>query len=361
MNQHSSTLSVTATSYNRKDAMGRKQHPERVLVIGLDCGSPGLFFERWADELPHLTALRKRGLYGPLRSCHPPITVPAWRVMASGADAGQQGVFGFRNKASNYSDINLASSDQFHAEPIWETLGQHGLRSTIIGLPGTWPPAPLSGKMIAGPMTPDAHTNLTWPPSLATRVLKLAPTYAVDVRNFRHIEPHALIKQVVEMTRDRFHVARSLAGDDDWNLLWLVEIGLDRLYHALWHLVDPQHPKFEANPDIEQRGLLKALLDYHRLLDDEIASLMACCDDDDTTTLVVSDHGARSLHGGICLNVWLQRMGFQVLKPDAPAASSFDARWIDWSQTRAWAWGGLLWAHFCEPQRTRAAGHRLAR
>ena len=37
-------------------------------------------------------ALMSRGLFGPLRSCHPPITVPAWRVMASGRDAGANGV-----------------------------------------------------------------------------------------------------------------------------------------------------------------------------------------------------------------------------------------------------------------------------
>ncbi|MBL8117357.1 MAG: hypothetical protein JNJ78_07485, partial [Anaerolineae bacterium] len=42
----------------------RPSKKRRVAVIGLDCAAPELVFERWADELPNLTALRQRGAYG---------------------------------------------------------------------------------------------------------------------------------------------------------------------------------------------------------------------------------------------------------------------------------------------------------
>ena len=55
----------------------------RALVIGLDCAPPQLVFERWREELPTLRSLMERGRYGVLRSCDPPITVPAWACMTS--------------------------------------------------------------------------------------------------------------------------------------------------------------------------------------------------------------------------------------------------------------------------------------
>ncbi|MEO1269843.1 MAG: alkaline phosphatase family protein [Myxococcota bacterium] len=313
------------------------QTVDRVLVIGLDCAQPDLLFHRWADHLPYLTACAAAGTHGPLRSCHPPITVPAWRIMASGLHAGHQGVYGFRNRTPGapYDTITLAHADAFQAPPVWDDLGANGLRSTLLGLPGTWPPQPLQGKMVTGPLTPNHEAAFTWPPSLRHRVLDLTPHYTFDIPNFRHLDPYELIDQVTAMTRDRFTVARALAAEDDWNLFWMVEIGLDRLYHALWHHIDTHHPRHQPNPTLSQ-----ALLDYHILLDREIEALVTLCDDGDTTTLIVSDHGARAMQGGLCLNVWLQRHGFQTLKPDVPDSCRFDARHIDWSRTQAWAWGG---------------------
>ena len=52
--------------------------PRRALVIGLDCAAPQLVFDRWLDDLPNIRALTRAGRWGVLRSCDPPITVPAW-------------------------------------------------------------------------------------------------------------------------------------------------------------------------------------------------------------------------------------------------------------------------------------------
>ena len=62
---------------------------KKVFVIGLDCADPELIFDRWREDLPNLSRLMGGGLYGPLTSSHPPITVPAWSSMlpVSGAMA----------------------------------------------------------------------------------------------------------------------------------------------------------------------------------------------------------------------------------------------------------------------------------
>jgi hypothetical protein len=49
----------------------------RVAVTGWDCAPPALVFERWREQLPNLQALMARACWGTLRSCDPPIAVPA--------------------------------------------------------------------------------------------------------------------------------------------------------------------------------------------------------------------------------------------------------------------------------------------
>ncbi|EQD26987.1 Type I phosphodiesterase/nucleotide pyrophosphatase/phosphate transferase, partial [mine drainage metagenome] len=69
----------------------------RLIVLGLDSVSPDLL-ERFAAETPRLQELLRGSARGTLRSCDPPITVPAWAVMFSGADPGQLGLYGFRHR-----------------------------------------------------------------------------------------------------------------------------------------------------------------------------------------------------------------------------------------------------------------------
>ena len=53
------------------------QQGPRVVVIGLDCGTPKLLFDDLKPEVPTLAKLMGEGMYGDLASITPPITVPA--------------------------------------------------------------------------------------------------------------------------------------------------------------------------------------------------------------------------------------------------------------------------------------------
>ena len=63
----------------------------KVAVIGLDCATPQLVFDRFHEELPNISRLMGQGAYGDLESTHPPITVPAWSAMMSSRDPGERG------------------------------------------------------------------------------------------------------------------------------------------------------------------------------------------------------------------------------------------------------------------------------
>ncbi len=84
---------------------------QKVCVIGLDCAPPELVFDLWRDQLPHLRRLMAQGVYGPLESTIPPITVPAWMSMMTGKDPGTLGIYGFRNRRDHsYDGLAFASN-----------------------------------------------------------------------------------------------------------------------------------------------------------------------------------------------------------------------------------------------------------
>ena len=135
----------------------------RVVVIGLDCAEPSLVFDRFAERLPHLTGLRRRGLWGTLRSCDPPITVPAWMSMMSSKDPGTLGYYGFRNRADrSYEKMTTATSLAVREPLLWDYLGDAGRRVILIGVPQTYPPRPVNGLMVTDFLTPSIASNGAW-------------------------------------------------------------------------------------------------------------------------------------------------------------------------------------------------------
>src|SRR5436853_566895 len=132
--------------------------------------------------------------------------------------------------------------------------------------------------------------------------------YMVDVENFRTDDKDRLLAEIEEMTEKRFRLAEHLLETRPWDLFFMVEMGTDRIHHGFWRFTDHAHRLFEAGNPYEH-----AMLDYYKRLDTKIARLLRSADDD-TAVLVVSDHGAKRMDGGVCINEWLRREGYLVLK-----------------------------------------------
>jgi predicted AlkP superfamily phosphohydrolase/phosphomutase len=300
-----------------------------VLVFGLDCASPDLVLDRWRGALPVLDGLLAGADYGPLRTVHPPITVPAWVSICSGLDPGQLGIYGFRSRPNrSYTSPSLHDAASVRSPLLWDLVGNAGARSVVVGFPLSYPVRPVRGAMVAGMLTPPGSRSFTWPESLSDDVRAWAPTYRFDADAHRTGEVERLVEEVFEMTRARFRVTRELLRRESWNFAFVHEIGLDRLQHALWaDIEDAEAPDF------------RTLLDYHRLLDAEIGETLSVVPAD-TVVLVASDHGARRLEGSFALNEWLREEGY--LRIDGPIApgSRVDPAQVDWTRTRAWADGG---------------------
>ncbi len=316
------------------------------MVFGLDCAPPAALFESGdendlglKDQLPNLSRLIDEGIYGPLSSSIPCITVPAWTSMLASKDPGTLGFYGFRNRADHsYERMNIATGNAVHDPRVWDVLGEADKASAVIGVPQTYPIKPINGYLISGFLTPNTDRQYTFPDDLRYEVDRVlgGAEYDVDVPQFRTEDKDFLLKQIQEMTEKRFAVIKHLIREKPWDFFMFVEIGLDRIHHGMWKFWDPGHYRHEPGNPYED-----AIPDYYRYLDGELGQILGMLDDD-TIVMVVSDHGGQAMEGGFAINEWLRQEGLLVLK-DEPLYEGlvpFEKVEVDWERTTAWGSGG---------------------
>ena len=308
---------------------------QKLFVIGLDCAEPSLVFDRWREELPHLSQLMETGTFGELESTIPPITVPAWTCMLTGKDPGELGFYGFRNRADySYDQMNIATSAAVKHARVWDRASAEGKRVVVIGVPQTYPPRPLNGYLVTSFLTPSTFSRYTYPPSLKAEIAQVVGDYMLDVQDFRTEDKDYLLRQIYDMTEKRCRLVRHFLRTKPWEFFMWVEMGVDRIHHGFWKYMDPTHPKHEPGNRYQD-----AIRDYYRYLDAQIGEMLELVPDD-AAVLVMSDHGAQPMKGGICFNEWLMREGYLVLEDQPEGIVPLAKCEINWRRTRAWGAGG---------------------
>ncbi len=308
----------------------------KLIIFGMDCMTPQLTFDAWLDDLPNLKALCQKGVYARLRSTIPPITVPAWTAMMTSKDPGQLGFYGFRNRKSyDYEALYFANAKYVKEKTVWNYLSRNRLRSLILGVPQTYPPKPLNGVMVASFLTPDKSVQYTYPDEIKHALDRAAEDdYIIDVKNFRTDNKEKLLDDIIVMTRRRFMALRYLLANDSFDFAMMVEMGPDRIHHGFWRYMDKNHRLYEPGNPYES-----VIHDYYVLLDQEIGKTLKVLGDD-CNVMVVSDHGAKTMIGAICINEWLIKKGYLTLKEEPAEPTRLKMEMIDWSKTYAWGEGG---------------------
>ncbi|HWZ17321.1 MAG TPA: alkaline phosphatase family protein, partial [Ktedonobacteraceae bacterium] len=143
-----------------------------------------------------------------------------------------------------------------------------------------------------------------------------------------------LLRQIYTMTEKRFKLVKKWITEKDWDFFMFVEMGTDRIHHGLWKYHDPTHHKYEIHPTLNQ-----SIYNYYRYIDSEIGQILDLVDEH-TTVFIVSDHGAKKMDGGICVNEWLIQEGYLTLKTQPTSLTAIDRCEIDWSKTKVWGDGG---------------------
>ena len=308
---------------------------KRVLVIGLDCAAPEFVFGPGRFALPNIQSLMEAGCWGRLESCHPPITVPAWSCMMTGKDPGTLGCYGFRNRRDrSYDPLRVSTSADVKEARVWDILSAAGKEVVVLGVPQTYPPTPVKGCLVSGILTPDSSVEYTYPTTLKGELEAHCEEYLFDVADYRTDDKAALIDRCYALMHNRFDVADYLMANKPWDFFMMVEMGVDRVHHGFWSCCDPSHPRFEAGNEYEH-----VIREYYEAVDDRIGDILSRVGDE-TAVMVVSDHGAKALQGGFCINQWLIDEGLLRLLEEPEVATRLEDCKVDWPNTKVWSTGG---------------------
>jgi predicted AlkP superfamily phosphohydrolase/phosphomutase len=162
-------------------AAGKARHP-RVVVIGFDGLDPELT-EQFMGEglLPNLTRLRESGFYSRLRTTLPAESPVAWSSFQTGCNPGRHGIFDFFTPNRKTYLPELSSADvrpprrklkigryqipigqpelqlKRRSRSFWSLLGEHGIFSTILRVPISFPPERFNGLLLSAMSVPDLN------------------------------------------------------------------------------------------------------------------------------------------------------------------------------------------------------------
>ena len=154
--------------------------PRRVVVIGFDGMDPALT-ERWMAEgkLPSFAALAQEGAFRRLQTTHPPLSPVAWSSFMTGVHPARHGIFDFLARdARSYLPFLSSSTVESakrslaigkfqvplgrprlrlfrKAPPFWKILGAHGVFSSVVRVPATFPAERFHGACLSGMSVPD--------------------------------------------------------------------------------------------------------------------------------------------------------------------------------------------------------------
>ena len=153
---------------------------KRVIVLGLDGQDPELT-EQLIDEgvLPHFARLRDQGGFHRLQTTLLAESPVAWSSFQTGCNPGKHRIFDFLtpNRRSHLPELCSAQvapprrslrlgpfrlalgrpriSAGRRSQPFWKTLGDHGIASTILRVPITFPAEPFNGTLLSAMSVPD--------------------------------------------------------------------------------------------------------------------------------------------------------------------------------------------------------------
>ncbi len=152
----------------------------RVVVLGLDGQDPELTAQYMKEGLlPNFARLKETGTFQPLRTTLLAESPVAWTSFQTGCNPGKHRIFDFLvpNRKSHLPELCSARVDPpkralkvgrfrlpigkplIHmgrrSQPFWKVLGDHGIFSTILRVPITFPAEKFNGVLLSAMSVPD--------------------------------------------------------------------------------------------------------------------------------------------------------------------------------------------------------------
>ena len=307
----------------------------RLLFLGLDCASPKILYEKHGTEFNYLSDIINNSERYILKSCHPPITIPAWLVMFTGKSAGELGIYGFRHrKPGDVNESYIINSRHVKTLTLWEELSRKGFRVGVVGFPPSYPPKLINGFMITDFITPSNEKQYTFPPWLKIELERKFGKYIFDV-TYRSENKEQVANDLFKMLKQHLEVVKYLIMNKSWDYFFYIEIAVDRVHHAFWKYFDKSHPRYEYHEKYSE-----VIPKFYKLIDNWVGEIIERLPRD-VILVIASDHGVKPMKGAFVINQWLEEMGYLKFKRrPRRRCEELSREIVDWNKTIAWGWGG---------------------
>jgi predicted AlkP superfamily phosphohydrolase/phosphomutase len=152
----------------------------RLVIVGFDGQDPKLTRRLIAEgKLPNFARLAATGTFAPLATTFPSVSPVAWSSFATGVHPAKHNIFDFLGRDLRTYLPVLSSTDFDMSERVlaigryrlplrrptvrllrksrtfWSILGEHGIWSTVLRVPITFPPERFHGAMLSAMCVPD--------------------------------------------------------------------------------------------------------------------------------------------------------------------------------------------------------------
>lgn len=284
-----------------------KPSSPKVLVFALD-GWGYKIIKEYIEiyKFPGLQRIVKEGVFGPLSSVIPYITVPAWPALLTGKNPGKLGVYTFLERNTNNYALMTVNLKWEHWNTLWNLLGNYGKKSIIINVPTVAAEdKEFPGMVISGPIMDKREDVIAYPEALNEELLK--DNYKIYVSDFEKASPDDFFQEIIEITKKKFEHMVRLFRKEEWDFFMAGFYYGDVLQHRFWKYLDPSYHLFENNPKYA-----KIVLEYMQIVDGYIQILFNQIPQK-CHVLVVSDHGMGPCRAKIDLNTWLLKNDYMSL------------------------------------------------
>lgn len=258
---------------------------------------------------PFLTSLCEEGKAASMTTTLPPVSSVAWASFLTGENPGIHGITGFVDRKPDGYDPFVPTAENLLVPTIYQHLSRLGLRVCSLGVPATFPPAPINGTIVSGFLAPNLE-RAVYPPEELEKLKSF--DYRLDIDAWSARKSHdSLSEQLPKSLTSRLNAAKHYLAREKWDLFVLHVLETDRLHHFLWR---------EMNSGEQSAVDLFAVI-YSAI--DKFISEVFDSIDEDSAIILLSDHGFTELNKDVYLNRWLISNGYLTLSE--PNATNLNA------------------------------------
>lgn len=306
--------------------------PHPLIIIGLNGASFDVLDPLMArGELPHLERLCTQGWRTQLSSSVPTAPLPAWTSFLTGAHPGQHGV---AHVVEHVGYETQPVTGALRERPTFlAQLSERGAQVAALGVPGTSPPEPINGIVIAGAdaaATRNGQRANVWPHELYDELVNLGGWRYPDFGDYlgSPVKVRRALHTLLEDIAVKERVILHLYLRRRWDVFFVHLGAAGDVARHLWHAFDAQSPR---HPGPEFSDALPAV--YRRL--DALIGRLLYAAPNQTRVMVLSDHGTGGAGNlAVYLNRWLAERGHLGFESGARRQM---VRWLGRGLRSAWS------------------------